>query len=100
MSVHFWPSDDESQVYGKVTVKKLSQSKNGNVVMRTFEVDSTNQSSNYANIKSSFTITLFQFLAWKERECPTDVSSLLDLVENVNKLQMKSSSKPLIVMCK
>ena len=100
MSVHYWPADDEPQAYGKVKVKKLTQSRTGDVAIRTFEVDSSNQSSSLVNVKSAFTVTLFQFLTWTEHNCPTEVSSPLDLVENVNKVQMKSSSKPIVVMCK
>ena len=71
--------------------------------MRTFEVDySGKQLSSFclSSTKTAVCVTQFQFLAWPENETPPNSSSLIELVENVNKVQMKSRNRPMIVMCK
>ena len=101
MSSHYWPTEDEPQTYGKVTVKKLSHEKRGDVIMRRFEIDEKkSQISPLVDIKTAFTVTQFQYLVWMEDEAPPIASSLVELVDSVNKVQMGSGNRPMIVMCK
>ena len=99
MSYHFWPTENEPQTFGKLMVKKLSHEKHGDVIVRRFEIDETKQPS-LAGLKTAFTVTQFQFLVWKEDETPPITSHLIDMVDNVNKVQMGSGNRPMIVMCK
>ena len=107
MSSHYWPADHgEPEIYDKITVKKLSQVhvQRGDYIIRTFEIDSGKQLSSSClssiNLKTAFSVTQFQLLAWPEHENPCDPSSLIELVEDVNKVQMKAHNRPIIVMCK
>ena len=102
MSAHYWPAEvDGPQEYGKVMVKKISQEKRGDIILRKFVVDEKKQqASSLLNVKTAFTVTQFQFLVWPEHETPPITSSLIELVDNVNKVQMGSGNRPMIVMCK
>ena len=102
MSCHYWPSEENEPVtYGKVMVKKVSQESRGNFVVRKFEIDEKKQAtSSLLDVKTSFNVTQFQFLVWPECETPPITSALLELVDNVNKVQMGSGNRPMIVMCK
>ena len=99
MSSHYWPTEDEPQTFGKLMVKKLSHEKRGDVIVRRFEIDETKQTS-LMGLKTAFIVTQFQFLVWKEDETPPITSHLIDMVDNVNKVQMGSGNRPMIVMCK
>ena len=101
MSSHYWPTEDKIQTYGKVTVKKLSHEKRGDVVVRRFEVDEKKQkSSSFVDLKTAFTVTQFQYLVWMENENPPIASPLIEMVDSVNKIQMGSGNRPMVVMCK
>lgn len=99
MSAHYWPINNEPQTYGKLMVKKLSHEKRGDVVVRKFEVDEKRRSS-LLDLKTAFTVTQFQFLVWKEHEIPPIGLPLVELVNGVNKVQMGSGNRPMVVMCK
>jgi hypothetical protein len=82
-------------------VKKLSHEKRGDVIVRRFEIDEKKQiESSLVGLRTAFTVTQFQFLVWKEDETPPITSHLIDMVDNVNKVQMGSGNRPMIVMCK
>ena len=99
MSSHYWPTEGEPQMFGKVMVTKLSHEKRGDVVVRRFEIDEKKQSS-LLDLKTAFIVTQFQFLVWKEDESPPIASHLVEMVDNVNKVQMGSGNRPMVVMCK
>ena len=102
MSACYWPSEtDETQAYGKVIVKKLTEERHGDFVWRTFEVDAENkQGSTTSDVKTAFTVTQFQFMVWPEHETPPITTSLIEMIDNVTKVQMGSVNRPMIVMCK
>ena len=99
MSSHYWPTEDEPLTYGKLMIKKLSHEKRGDVIVRRFEIDEKKQSS-LVDLKTAFTVTQFQFLVWKEDETPPITAHLIEMVDNVNKVQMGSGNRPMVVMCK
>lgn len=102
MSCHYWPNDqDQPLTYGKVMVKKISQENRGDFVVRKFEIDEKKlDSSSLVNLRTSFTVTQIQFLGWPEHGTPPSSSSLIELVDNVTKIQMATGNRPMIVMCK
>ena len=102
MSVRYWPSEEDGpQDCGKVMVKKITEENRGDFVVRRFEVDEKKQqTSSLLNVKTSFIVTQFQFFMWPEHETPPITSSLIELIDKVNKVQMGSGNRPMIVMCK
>ena len=102
MSCHYWPSDEgEPQAFGKVTVKKVSQQDCGAYVTRKFEIDEEkDQSSPLLSIKTSFNVTQFQFMEWPEHESPSETPTIIELINSVNKVQMGTGNRPIVVMCK
>lgn len=104
MSYHYWPSEqDKPWIYGKLTVKKLSQENFGDFILRKFEIDERKQDTTCTSqdrLKTSFTITQIQFTVWPEYGTHPSTSSLVELVNRVNKVQMGTGNRPMIVMCK
>ena len=87
--------------YGQITVKLLHEEAYGDYNLRKFEVNEEKSShANVAGVKTSFTVTQFHFMVWPEHETPPITSSLIELVDNVNKVQMGTGNRPIIVMCK
>ena len=87
--------------YGQITVKLLQEEAYGDYNLRKFEVnEEKSPNSTVVGVKTSFTVTQFHFMVWPERETPPITSSLIELVDNVNKVQMGSGNRPITVMCK
>ena len=86
--------------YGKVTVRKISRESFGDFVVRKFEIEEKKLETSRLDVKTSFILTQFQLLVWPDRDTPHVTASLIELVGNVNKVQMGSVNRPMIVMCK
>ena len=102
MSCCYWPTTEGvTKSYGQITVKLLLEEKYGDCDMRKFEVNEDKASHRgVVGVKTAFTVTQFHFLSWPEHEAPPITSSLIELINNVNKVQMGSGNRPMIVMCK
>ena len=69
--------------------------------MRKFEISEDKLTHpGVQGVKAAFTVTQLHFLVWPEHETPPFTSSLIELVENVNKVQMGARNKPMTIMCK
>ena len=98
---HYWPgAEGTQQTYGKVSVRKILQENRENFIVRKFEVEEKRQMPYLASVKTGFTVIQLQLLVWPELESPLNASSIIELVEHVNKVQMGSGNHPVIVMCK
>ena len=102
MSCCYWPTTEGvTKTYGQITVKLLSEEKYGDYDLRRFEINEDKASHpGVVGVKTAFTVTQFQFLVWPEHETPPITSSLIELVDNVNKVPIGSENRPIIVMCK
>ena len=102
MSCCYWPTTEGvAKSYGQITVKLLLEEKYGDYNLRKFEINEDKASHpGVVGVKTAFTVTQFQFLSWPEHEAPPITSSLIELISNVNKVQMGSGNRPMIVMCK
>ncbi len=49
---------------------------------------------------TGFSITQFQFLKWQENAAPNTTSAILEIANLVQKVQMSTGNKPIVVMCK
>ena len=102
MCVSWWPTTQEStHTYGHITVKLLAEENYGDYELRKFEINEDRTAHpGVQGVETSFTVTQLHFKVWPEHETPPITSSLIQLVENVNKVQMGAGNKPTIIMCK
>ena len=95
----YWPTTQgETKSYGQITVKLLLEEIYGDYNLRKFEINE--DKAGVFGVKTSFVVTQFHFLVWQEHEIPHITASLIELISNVNKVQMRSGNKPMIIMCK
>ena len=102
MCVRCWPTTQgTTQMYGHITVKLLAEENYGDYDLRKFEISEDEITHpGVQGVKTAFTVTQLHFLVWPEHETPPITSSLIELVENINKVQMGAGNKPMIIMCK
>lgn len=99
----YWPSNTFSPVeYGKLTITKVAEQEFEDYVMRKFEVSGVPAKSLSAssNLSPSFAVTHYQYFNWAEEVAPKETSSVIEMVERVNKVQMSTGNKSITVMCK
>ena len=46
------------------------------------------------------TITQFQYVAWPDHSCPSEASSIMDMVEMLEQVQRKTGNGPITVHCR
>ena len=54
----------------------------------------------HASGQTGFTVTQFQYLKWPEDGVPQSTTGVLEVANLVQKVQMGSGNKPIVVMCK
>lgn len=82
--------------YGKVEVKFVSQQVSPDYVVKHLEISEVKG----ADTLDTMTATLFRYLRWPKNGSPQRSTSLLEVIELVNKKQMGSGNKAITVMCK
>ena len=96
---HHWPrGKGSSEAYGKYTVALTSQEVYSDYVIRKMEV--LESQSRISLGPSSLTVTQFQYLKWPEDGVPQSTTGVLEVANLVQKVQMGSGNKPIVVMCK
>ena len=63
------------------------------------EVTESSQSSMSVS-SSGFTVTQFQYTAWPEDDVPQSTTGVLEVANLVQKVQMNTGNKPIVVLCK
>ena len=63
---------------------------------RKMEVTTESQSSG----QTGFTLSQFQYVKWPEDGVPQTTTGVLEVANLVQKVQMGSGNKPIVVMCK
>ena len=97
MCHQYWPKvEGDSETFGKCTVTLLSQENSNDYIIRKMEVSSERMSVS----QSGFTVTQFQFVQWPEDGVPPVTTSLLEIANFVQRVQMGSGNKAIVVMCK
>ena len=89
--------------YGKITVIKKSEDKLLDYVIRKFEISGVppkSMAAKKSQLSPSYIVTQYQYLAWPPNGKPTSTASLLEVIENVEKVQMSTGNKAITVMCK
>ena len=96
MCHHYWPrGKGKSETFGKYTVTLISQEICNDYAIRKMEV----LESEAAN-QSAFTVTQFHYVKWPEDGVPQSTTGVLEVANLVQKVQMGSGNKPIVVMCK
>ena len=95
----YWPlGKGSSETYGKLTVTLVEQQLCNDYIIRRMEI-SENQ-TRMSVTPSACTVTQFQYLTWTEGDIPQDTSGILDIANLIQKVQMGTGNKPMVVMCK
>ena len=99
MCHQYWPtSRGSNETYDKYTVTLTKQEISGDYVIRKMEL-TDNCSSNGGKV-NGFTVTQFQYLKWPEDGVPQTTTGVLEVANLVQKVQMGSGNKAIVVMCK
>ena len=99
MCHNYWPSEKgATEAYGRLTVT-LAEKKafNGYMIRKLQLLETHTRTSVAPDIN---TVTQFQYLSWMEDEIPDSTSSILEIANLIQKVQMGTGNKPIVVMCK
>ena len=100
-SHRYWPKfKDVTETYGDFAVIQQSIEAFGDYVVRKLGVSKQSSEATAVASEPSLVVTQFHFTRWKVKEFPQHSASLLDLIQDVNRVQMNTSNKPIVVMCK
>ena len=95
----YWPLGRGSrETFGKLLVTLKSQENCNDYLIRKMEI--TESRSRMSVGQAGFTVTQFQYLKWPEDGVPRSSTGVLELANLVQKVQMGSGNKPIVVMCK
>ena len=75
----------------------------GDYVVRKMEMSETRARVSIGSAKQSqsvFTVTQFQYLSWPEEGVPQTTTGVLEVANLVQKVQMGTGNKAIVVMCK
>ena len=99
MCHHYWPRvKGDSEIFGKYIITLTSQENNNDYIIRKMEILENN--SRISVSQSGFTVTQFQYIKWPEGRVPLVTTPLLEIANLVQKVQMGSGNKAIVVMCK
>ena len=99
MCHHYWPKGQgSSEAYGKYTVTLTSQEVYSDYVTRKMHLEVATESQSSG--QTGFTVTQFQYVKWPEHGVPQTTIGVLEVANLVQKVQMGSGNKPIVVMCK
>ncbi|XP_023217014.1 receptor-type tyrosine-protein phosphatase T-like isoform X3 [Centruroides sculpturatus] len=92
--MQYWPENTET--YEDVEVKKVSEEKHGDIIVRTFELRNiSNQEETVTKVMKQFHLT-----GWSSSSTlPTSSDILLCLIEKVERWQQNSATTTVIVQC-
>ncbi len=100
MSENYWPAaKGSSDTYGKYTVTLTSRRSMTDYIVRKVDIISESQ-SRMSVPQTGFSVTHIQYLRWMEDGVPIITSPVLEIANLVQKVQMASGNKPIVVMCK
>ena len=95
-------SKGDSEVFGKITVKMVSQDISTDYAIRQVVIceDKPHPQSPTLSADQSRSVSVFHYLRWPKHGSPRGTTALLELIDYINKAQMGSGNKPITVMCK
>ena len=95
----YWPNGKgSSESYSKYQVTLKTQENSTDFIIRKMEI-SDSQAVMSVN-QNGFTVTQFQYVRWPENGVPQSTTGVLEMANLVQKVQMGSGNKAIVVMCK
>ena len=88
----YWPLSGAEQ-YGKLQVILHNTTEYTDYALREFKLVDTQDGS-------SLSVKQYQYTDWSEDSIPTSGSGLIDLIGQVQKWQMSSGDRPMIIHCR
>ena len=99
MCRNYWPRGrGNNENYGKYTVTLTSQEVCGDYAIRKMQV--LESQARMSVSQSAVTVTQFHYVKWPEDGVPQSTTGVLEVANLVQKVQMGSGNKPIVVMCK
>ena len=95
----YWPLDSESsESYGKYQVLLTSEETEDEYIVRKMDISDSQATMSPGD--NGFTVTQFQYVRWPEDGVPQSTTGVLEMANLVQKVQMGSGNKAIVVMCK
>ena len=93
--VRYWPEEaNRSEVFGKYQVEKSTEDRiESNYVIRKFKICSID------NPQDNRIVTQFHYLMWPNRAAPENTKSIVELIDELQRVQRKSGNGPITVHC-
>jgi protein tyrosine phosphatase len=96
----YWPlGRGSSDTYGKYTITLTKQEIHGDYAIRKLEVIDSQKSMTPSG-PASLTVTQFHYMNWPADGVPQSTTGILEVANLVQKVQMSSGNKAIVVMCK
>jgi protein tyrosine phosphatase len=97
----YWPLDQKSsETYGRYFVTLNKQEISGDYVIRKLDITDSQSRSVAPGGAASFTVTQLQYTRWPADGVPQSTTGILEVANLVQKVQMSSGNKAIVVMCK
>ena len=99
MCHNYWPSEEgATEAHGRLTVTLAEKKVFSDYIIRRLLLHDTHTRTSV--VPDTITVTQFQYLSWMEDEIPDNTSSILEIANLIQKVQMGTGNKPIVVVCK
>ena len=89
-----------AETYGKHTVTLNEEDVGGDFTMRKVEIKAGEGQARMSAGKTGFTVTQFHYTEWPEDGVPQSTTAVLEVANLIQKVQMSTGNKAIVVMCK
>ena len=87
-----------TEAHGRLPITLAEKKVLNDYIIRRLPLHNTHIRTSVA--PDTITVTQFQYLSWMEDEIPDNTSIILDVANLIQKVQMGTGNKPIVVMCK
>ena len=95
----YWPlGNGNSETYGNYRVTLSKQDVFGDYAIRKLDIAESQSRMSVSN--AGFTVTQFHYVRWPEDGVPQSTTGVLEVANLVQKVQMSTGNKAIMVMCK
>ena len=85
-------------MFGKYSVTLKAQENCNDYIIRKMDISDSQATMSPGD--NGFTVTQFQYVRWPEDGVPQSTTAVLEMANLVQKVQMGSGNKAIVVMCK
>ena len=98
-SARYWPHGcGSSETYGKYSVTLSKQDVYGDYAIRKLDIAESQSRMSVSN--AGCTVSQFHYTRWPEDGVPQSTIGVLEVANLVQKVQMSTGNKAIVVMCK